>query len=447
MGSTGATGLTGATGADGYIGSDGATGSTGATGLTGATGADGYIGSDGATGSTGATGFDGATGATGATGSTGATGATGPAPSGNPGDLVYLISSGVAGATANVSYTGDGNFYAGGLATLSNLYVPGSASIEYLSVSNLAVTGNLIITATNVQTTNALVITNSGTATALKVTQNEPTLHTHNVAEFWDATTLAMVIDPEGNVGIHTTVSPGYSLTVTDPANFETLYIRGKTGVTNTLSVTGNVSATAYWGDGGNLSNLMSSMGATGAAGSNGATGATGAAGPAPSGSTGAMLYLSSSGVVASTTVPDLVWDNTNKRLGIGTNPTTYTFQVNGTVGVSGDITALYSDERLKTRTGALVNALDKVCMLDTFTYVSNELAQKYGFTDSTQRVGLSAQQVQKVLPEVVKPAPFDADNLSGQNFLTVQYDKLVPLLIESIKEIKVRLERLEKQT
>ena len=395
----------------------GPNGATGATGYMGATGASGYVGVDGATGATGYT------------------GATGPAPPGNPGDLIYLVSSGVAGATSNVSYTGDGNFFVGSLATLANLYVPGAANIEYLSVSNLLVTGNLIVTATNVQTTNALVINNNGTATALKVTQNEPGIHTHNVAEFWDNTTLAMVIDPEGNVAIHTASSPGYALTVTDPANFETLYIRGKTGVTNTLSVTGNVSATAYYGDGGNLSNLMSFVGATGATG------------PAPAGSTGAMLYLSSSGVVAATTVPDLVWDNTNKRLGIGINPTTYTFEVNGTVGVSGDITALYSDERLKTKTGALSNALDKVCMLDTFTYVSNELAQKYGFTDSTQRVGLSAQQVQKVLPEVVKPAPFDADNLSGQNFLTVQYDKLVPLLIESIKELKVRLERLEKQT
>ena len=222
------------------------------------------------------------------------------------------------------------------------------------------------------------------------------------------------------------------------------------------LDVSGTINAAGYYLNGVTLSNVLSFVGATGATGAagyigtNGATGATGAAGatgPAPAGSTGAMLYLSSSGVVAATTVPDLVWDNTNKRLGIGTNPTTYTLQVNGTVGVSGDITALYSDERLKTKTGALVNALDKVCMLDTFTYVSNELAQKYGFTDSTQRVGLSAQQVQKVLPEVVKPAPFDADNLSGQNFLTVQYDKLVPLLIESIKELKVRLEHLEKQT
>jgi len=130
--------------------------------------------------------------------------------------------------------------FTGPLATISNLYVPGNANIEYLSVSNLSVTGNLYITATNVQTTNALTINNSGTMTALKVTQNETSIHTHNVAEFWDATTLAMVIDPEGNVAIHTTSSPGYALTVTGPANFETLYIRGNDALT-TLNVNGNV--------------------------------------------------------------------------------------------------------------------------------------------------------------------------------------------------------------
>ena len=132
--------------------------------------------------------------------------------------------------------------FTGPLATLSNLYVPGNANIDYLSVSNLAVTGNLYITATNVQTTNALTINNSGTMTALKVTQNETSIHTHNVAEFWDATTLAMVIDPEGNVAIHTVSSPGYALTVTDPANFETLYVRGKNNMTS-LNVIGNVYA------------------------------------------------------------------------------------------------------------------------------------------------------------------------------------------------------------
>jgi hypothetical protein len=159
--------------------------------------------------------------------------------------------------------------FSGQLATFSNLYVPGNANIEYLSVSNLSVTGNLYVTATNLQTTNALTINNSGTMTAFKVIQNETSIHTHNVAEFWDATVLAMVIDPEGNVGIHTTSSPGYALTVTDPANFETLYIRGKSGQT-TLNVNGNVYAsnaisttnvfaTRYYGNGGLLSNISSS--------------------------------------------------------------------------------------------------------------------------------------------------------------------------------------------
>ena len=133
--------------------------------------------------------------------------------------------------------------------------------------------------------------------------------------------------------------------------------------------------------------------------------------------------------------------------VGIGiTNPSSYNLQVAGTIGASGDITAFYSDERLKTKTGTLTGALDKVCSLDTFTYVNNELAQSFGFDDETQRVGLSAQQVQKVLPEVVKPAPFDAENQSGQNYLTVQYEKLVPLLIEALKEERKAREALEEK-
>jgi hypothetical protein len=124
-----------------------------------------------------------------------------------------------------------------------------------------------------------------------------------------------------------------------------------------------------------------------------------------------------------------------NSKLGVKVAPGSYDLQVAGTIGASGDITALYSDERLKTKTGTLTGALDKVCSLDTFTYRNNELAQSFGFKDDYQRVGVSAQQVQKVLPEAVRPAPFDAENQSGQNYLTVQYEKLVPLLIEALKE------------
>ena len=51
---------------------------------------------------------------------------------------------------------------------------------------------------------------------------------------------------------------------------------------------------------------------------------------------------------------------------------------------------------------------------------------------------GVSAQQVQAVLPEAVKPAPVDS------NYLTVQYDKLVPLLIEAIKEQQETITNLQ---
>jgi len=141
-------------------------------------------------------------------------------------------------------------------------------------------------------------------------------------------------------------------------------------------------------------------------------------------------------------------------RVGIGiTNPTSYTLQVFGTTGCSGDIIAYYSDDRLKTRTGKLENALVKVCSLDTFTYVTNDLAKSFGFDDDCQRVGLSAQQVQKVLPEAVKRAPFDAEKVdgverskTGQNYLTVQYEKIVPLLVEALKEEKSKREALEER-
>jgi hypothetical protein len=142
-------------------------------------------------------------------------------------------------------------------------------------------------------------------------------------------------------------------------------------------------------------------------------------------------------------------------NVGIGTNPTSYTLQVVGSIGATADITAFTSDERLKSKTGPITDALDKVCTLDTFTYTHNDLARSFGFTDKRQYVGISAQQVRKVQPEVVRIAPFDADgegSKSGQDYITVQYERLVPLLIEALKEerkareaLEERLERLEK--
>lgn len=120
-----------------------------------------------------------------------------------------------------------------------------------------------------------------------------------------------------------------------------------------------------------------------------------------------------------------------------------------GEVRAAGDVTAYYSDERLKIKKGKIENALEKVNSIETFYFTNNELAKSFGYTSDKLQVGVSAQSVEKVMPEVIKVAPFDADSqgnsVSGEDYKTVQYDKLVPLLIESIKELKAEIEELKK--
>jgi hypothetical protein len=141
-----------------------------------------------------------------------------------------------------------------------------------------------------------------------------------------------------------------------------------------------------------------------------------------------------------------------------GTNATVGCY---GAFFATGDITAFYSDERLKTKTGTIENALDKVCSLNAFKYVHNDIARQNGFDGDDVHVGLSAQEVQKVLPEVVARAPFDmgtdydvgkGNSRTGENYLTIKYERMVPLLVEALKEerterlrLQDRLERLEK--
>ena len=131
--------------------------------------------------------------------------------------------------------------------------------------------------------------------------------------------------------------------------------------------------------------------------------------------------------------------------------------QVDSTNGIrsSGNITAYYSDERLKTKTGKIENALEKVQSLSGFTYVENELARSLGYENENEQVALSAQDVQKVMPQAVSLAPCDMEvgefdgvvtSKSGENYLTVDYARLIPLLVESIKELTDKVEMLEKQ-
>jgi len=110
------------------------------------------------------------------------------------------------------------------------------------------------------------------------------------------------------------------------------------------------------------------------------------------------------------------------------------------------DIVAYASDKRLKTKIQPIENAIDKLKKLSGFTFDWNEKGQKV-LNDPERQVGVFAQDVKAILPEAVTIAPFDRDlngkSLSGNDYLTVKYEKLVPLLIEAIKEQQKQIDDL----
>ena len=121
-----------------------------------------------------------------------------------------------------------------------------------------------------------------------------------------------------------------------------------------------------------------------------------------------------------------------------------------GRIDASDDIVAFSSDKRLKTNVEIISNPIEKVKSLTGFVYNWNELAnQVAGYNTEQKYVGVYAQEVQAVLPEAVKLAPFDNDgydnSISGENYITVQYEKLVPLLVEAIKAQQEQIDELKK--
>ena len=109
-----------------------------------------------------------------------------------------------------------------------------------------------------------------------------------------------------------------------------------------------------------------------------------------------------------------------------------------GEIRATNNVTAYYSDIRLKTKIGSIVDPLGKVRQIETLVYHANETAVELGYDASVIEVGVSAQSVQAVQPEAVAPAPID------DKYLTVRYERLVPLLLESVKALEDRIIELE---
>jgi len=147
------------------------------------------------------------------------------------------------------------------------------------------------------------------------------------------------------------------------------------------------------------------------------------------------------------TTSADRITINSSGNVGIGITEPLQKLHVVGEIYSTSEITAYYSDERLKTKISTINNPLSIVNKLNGFYYIPNEIATKYGINKNKIEIGLSAQDVQKVLPELVKLAPFDVItnddgeiiSKSGEKYLTISYERIVPVLVEAIKELEIK--------
>lgn len=353
------------------------------------------------------------------------------------------------------------NYYAGG-----TVYGPGGvfmlSSGNYNSYSPTLTGGNAS------GTWGINVTGNAATATALQT-----------------ARTIAGV-SFNGSANISLALATGFTdVQITTPTNNQLLvYNSTLSKFVNTSGITGPTGPTGPTGATGAASTVA---GPTGPTGATGATGPTGTSGATIDNTDRTLSVLRFTGVGGDSGVPTQgyaiyqqggAWSHPYPDLAIGYHTgiklgaysgyngirfynnhdfTTQTFSVNdgdnNTRAYYG-IIANASDERLKENIVKIPNALNKLLSIDGVTFDWNaEKTQKCGFSPSDKHeVGVLAQQIQKVLPEAVAPAPFDYDYVdgkkiskSGENYLTVKYEKIVPLLIEAIKDQQAQIEELKR--
>jgi hypothetical protein len=115
------------------------------------------------------------------------------------------------------------------------------------------------------------------------------------------------------------------------------------------------------------------------------------------------------------------------------------TLAVTGAITATGDITAFFvSDRNLKQNIVNIENSLDKVSKLNGVYYNwTKEALEKHKHLVDEKEVGVIAQDVEAVLPELV------ATREDGTK--AVRYERLCAVLIESVKELKKEIEELKK--
>jgi hypothetical protein len=117
--------------------------------------------------------------------------------------------------------------------------------------------------------------------------------------------------------------------------------------------------------------------------------------------------------------------------VGVGTTTPSYRLHVNGSVGATSYTTI--SDERFKQNIKGIMNPLDKITQIEGHSYTFNTSKFKERNFPGGERVGFLAQEIQKVFPDLV--------TMDSEGYLGVDYNGLIPVMLEAIKELKSQID------
>jgi hypothetical protein len=111
-----------------------------------------------------------------------------------------------------------------------------------------------------------------------------------------------------------------------------------------------------------------------------------------------------------------------------------------GNMVASGNVTA-YSDPRLKENVVRITSAVDKLSKLDGVEFTWKKGIPHIESKGGNKDLGVLANQVEAIFPEIIT----ESVEIEGESYKTVCYEKLVPVLIEAIRELKAEIEALKK--
>jgi hypothetical protein len=126
-----------------------------------------------------------------------------------------------------------------------------------------------------------------------------------------------------------------------------------------------------------------------------------------------------------------------NGNVGIGTVNPGFKLDVAGTVRATSFVPP--SDARLKTHVATLTNALEKLEQLRGVSFEWNEQSESLGHASGQSDIGVIAQEVETVFPELVNTSSTDG-------YKAVDYSRLTAVLIEAVKELNAKNQAAQAQ-